>query len=182
MTPTLHITFHGLDSSQAVEDDIRKQVTRLERLHPRITRCQVSIELPHRHHHQGNVFRVRVDVTVPGAELVVGHDPGVNHAHEDVYVAIRDAFNAVARQLEDVVRRPRAERHPHEPPLRGCVTRVTPDHGFLVTDDGLDVYFHRNSVLDNRFDRVEVGNLVRIVVSDSEGIKGPQATTVELLS
>jgi hypothetical protein len=95
----LQVSFHGLPSSAAVEHDVQRRAAELEAEFPRIVSCRVSIELPHRHQQQGRCFRVRVDLGIPGAHVVAGaadEDP----AHEDVYVALRDAFRAAHRQLE----------------------------------------------------------------------------------
>lgn len=183
MQVPLQITFRGIGQSDAIEQDVRKQAARLERFHGRVTGCHVTIELPHQHQHKGNIFRVRIDLTVPNAEIVVGREHGLDHAHEDVYVAIRDAFNAAARRLEDALRRPRAERRGHEESQRGRVLRMYPEehYGFLETTDGLEVYFHEHSVLQGRFGQLRPGDEIRVVVQDTEGQKGPQASTVEFV-
>ena len=100
----LQITLRGVAQSRAVEDAIRDKVGKLEEFHPRITSCRVVVEVPGRHRHQGKEFVVTVDLKVPGAEIVVNHDHD-----EDVFVALRDAFEAARRQLEDHARRQRRE-------------------------------------------------------------------------
>lgn len=123
----LHITLRGFSTSEALDAAIRKHAARLDRFHPRVTGCHVTIDRPHLHHHKGGVYRVSVDVLVPGGNVVVSHEPGLNHAHEDVYVALRDAFRAATRRIEDALRRPRAERHAREPAVEGSVLRMRPD-------------------------------------------------------
>jgi ribosome-associated translation inhibitor RaiA len=81
----------------------------LEKVFDRITSCRVMIEAPHQHQRKGRLFHVRVDLTVPGGELLVRRDPAEHHAHKDVYVAIRDAFDAAVRQLEDHARKLRGD-------------------------------------------------------------------------
>ena len=100
MPNQLQITLHGLTRSEALEEQIRRKAARLERVHGAITSCRVVVERPHKHHHQGGQFVVRLHVSAPGADIVVNHD----HS-EDVHVALRDAFDAARRQLEDHVRR-----------------------------------------------------------------------------
>ena len=95
----LQISFRNMDASEAVEADIRDKVGKLERLYDRITGCRVIVEAPHRHRHKGNLYDVRIDITVPGEEIVVQRSGPENRAHEDVYVAVRDAFNAATRRL-----------------------------------------------------------------------------------
>jgi ribosomal subunit interface protein len=174
----LQITFRDVPPSQAVEANIRKKAARLERFSDHIMACRVAVETPHRHHRQGKLFNVRVDVTVPGGELVTSRAPAEHHAHEDVYVAIRDAFDAAVRQLEDYVRRHRGQTKIHVPPAHGYVARLFPEEGYgiIQTSDDRAVYFHRNSVLDGGFDALEVGDEVRF--AEEEGEKGPQASTV----
>lgn len=176
----LQITFHGLDPSDALEAAIRDHASRLDRFHDRIMGCRVLIEARHKHHHQGNLFRVRVDLTVPGRELVVTRDPAEHRAHEDPYVAIRDAFDAARRQLEDDARVRRAAVKTHAEPAHGRVARLFADagYGFLETAEGREVYFHRNSVIGGGFDRLEVGSEVRF--AEETGEQGPQASSVWL--
>jgi ribosomal subunit interface protein len=110
----LQITFRNIDSSAAVEDSVREHAAKLEEFHTSVTRCRVIVETQHRRHRKGNVYRVRIELTVPGAEIPVSHDPERDHAHEDVYVAIRDAFDAARRRLQDRVRRDQGEVKFHE--------------------------------------------------------------------
>jgi ribosome-associated translation inhibitor RaiA len=109
MQSPLQITFHGIEPSEAIEARIRSKVDELEQLHDRISSCRVTIEKPHRSQHKGGWYSVRVDLRVPEGPLVVSRDPGDNHAHEDPYVAIRDAFAAAAKQLEAHASRRRAQ-------------------------------------------------------------------------
>lgn len=115
MQVPLQITFRGFPSSEAVESRISARIGKLERLCERIIGCRVAIESPHHHQHKGNTYRVSIDLTVPEGEIVVGRHNGRNHAHEDVYVAIRDAFDALERKLQDHVRRQRGDVKHHEP-------------------------------------------------------------------
>lgn len=102
MQTPLQISFRGMDPSPAVEARIRDKAARLERLHDRITSCHVVVQAPHRHQHQGNLYEVRIQLRIPGQhELVVNREGRLDPAHEDVYVAIRDAFQAAERLLAD---------------------------------------------------------------------------------
>ena len=100
----LQITFRHMEPSPALEARIRQRAEELDQFFDRITACRVVVESRHTRHQQGNVFEVRVDLTVPGREIVVGRDSGANHAHEDAHVAVRDAFDAARRLLEDHAR------------------------------------------------------------------------------
>ena len=106
----LQITIRNVDHSEALETRIRAKVEKLEEFFKHIISCRVVIEVPHKHHHQGKQFNVRIDIGVPGNEIVVNRD----HA-EDVYVALRDAFDAAKRQLEDYARKIRGDIKAHEP-------------------------------------------------------------------
>lgn len=178
MQMPLQISFHGMDPSPAIEARIREKATKLERFSDRIIGCRVVVEAPHRHHRHGKLYNVRIDLSVPGKDIFVGRSGPLNHAHEDVYVAIRDAFNAAARQLEDHVRRMRSDVKTHAAPAHGKITQLIEDYGFITMPDGQEVYFHKNSVVDADFDKLEVGNEVRVVIAEGEGIKGAQASTV----
>jgi len=181
MKTDLQVSFRNMDRSDAVEAAVREAAGKLERFHDRITGCHVLIEAPHRRHQQGKLYHVRVDVLVPGGEVVVNRDPPEHHAHEDVYVAIRDAFDAARRRLEDYVRRHFTEVKAHEPMATARVSELFPqeDYGFLETPDGRRLYFHRHSVLGAGFDRLDIGSEVHF--AEEMGDKGPQASTVRPL-
>src|SRR5688572_7686014 len=110
----LQITFRGFPSSEAVTERIRRKVSKLEQLYGRITSCSVVVDAPHQHHHKGKTYRVSIELSVPGAEILVNRDGGGNPAHEDVYVAIRDAFDAVARRLRNSVQGGHGDEKRHE--------------------------------------------------------------------
>ena len=135
--------------------------------------CRVTIEQTQRRHHQGKLFNVRIDVTVPGSELLVNRDE-----HEDVYVSIRDAFDAMERKLESHAKKMHGEVKAHvETPL-GLVTKLFPErgYGFIETTDGRELYFHRNSVMGADFDHLEIGNAVTF--REEQGSEGPQASRI----
>jgi len=106
----LQITTRDIDHSEALETHIRSKVEKLEEFFKHITSCRVVVEMPHRHHHQGKHFNVRIDIGVPGSEIVINRD----HA-EDVYVALRDAFDAAKRRLEDYAHKLRGDIKTHLP-------------------------------------------------------------------
>lgn len=178
MAIPLQISFKDMAPSTAIETRIRQKAEKLERFHQRIVKCAVTVEAPHRHHRKGKLYNVRIDLSVPGKDVFVGHTGPLNHAHEDVNVAIRDAFDAAARLLEDHVRRLRGDVKTHEAPAHGKVARLFEDHGFIETQDVGDVYFHRNSVVGGDFDKLKAGSEVRLVIAEKEGVEGPQASTV----
>ena len=178
------VSFRGMDPSPAVEAAVRERIDRLERFHERLTSCNVVVEAPHRHGHKGKIYHVRIDITVPGRQIVVGREREANHAHEDVYVAIRDSFNAAQRQLEDIVREMSGHRvKPHPERLQGQVARLVPEEGFgfIATDDGREFFFRRESMAsDGQWESLEVGT--RVHFTEREGEKGPYASAVARLS
>ena len=113
MEQALQITFRDFASSPGLEDNIRQRAQKLERFHEHIVGCHVMVESQHHHHRKGRLFHVRIEVTVPTGEIVVSHDAHDQHAHEDVYVALRDAFDAARRQLDEHAHRLRGEVKHH---------------------------------------------------------------------
>jgi ribosome-associated translation inhibitor RaiA/cold shock CspA family protein len=204
METPLQITFRNMPPSAAIEDTIREKAAKLDSYYDRIMGCRVVVEAPHRHHHKGKAYLVRIDLSVPGGELVVNrapnrlnaaklrdpelagndltesHEPSKHAAHKDIYVAIRDAFDSARRKLQDYARKRRGEVKVHESAALARVTRIFPeeDYGFLETPDGRQIYFHRNSVLEPGFDHLQIG--IEVHFTDEIGDKGPQATTVRL--
>lgn len=177
----LQVTFRHMDTSEAVLANVQEKASKLDRFSEHIMACRVVVEAPHQHHNKGKLFRVSVDITVPGGEIFASRSKDVNHAHEDVYVAIRDAFNAARRQLEDYAREIRQDVKSHTPPPHGKVLRLFPeqDYGIIASADNREIYFHRNSVLHDAFDHLEIGAEVRF--DEEQGCDGPQASTVVLL-
>jgi ribosome-associated translation inhibitor RaiA len=128
----VQITYRNMEPSNAVTTRIHEEAEKLEEFFPRITSCRVVVEAPHRHHKFGELFHVRIDIGVPGREIVVSHEPSARAAlshedeaslkkhievhpeHKDVYVAVRDAFGSARRQLQDYAKRLRGEVKTHE--------------------------------------------------------------------
>ncbi len=160
MKQPLEIRFIGMEPSDAVEAAARKKADKLDRFRPDIMTCRVTIELAEKHRHQGRPFAVRVDVTVPDHELSVDrvHD-------EDVYVALREAFDDMKSQLEDSVRRVRGQEKLHATPLRGEVVRFGDEGrcGFILTPGGDEYWFGPDNVADVPFEHVELGALVQFI-------------------
>lgn len=180
MQTPLEIVYEGMDPSDSVDDRLREEVDKLEQFFGRITSCRVVVEKPHRHNQKGNLYTVRLHLTLPGGgEVAVSRHPGEHHAHEDVYVAIRDAFKAARRQLQDTARKNQGKVKSHEAVPHGQVTKLLSyeGYGFITTSDGREIYFHRNSVAGDAFDKLEIGDAVRF--AEDMGEKGPQASHVQ---
>ncbi len=171
----LQITFRDIPPSPAVEARIRKKAEKLESYYDRIMGCRVVVEVPQKHHHQGKLFNVRIDITVPGGELVVKRV--VNHPGA---VSERGDFAAPGRQVEDYARHKRGDVKLHEAPPNGDVSELFPEegYGFIETPDGRQIYFHRNSVTHPEFERLKTGT--EVVFVEEQGHEGPQARTVTI--
>lgn len=105
----VQITWRGLPQSDALEEDIRAKAAKLARFADKIISCRVLVESSYRRHHQGNLYHIRIDMEVPDSRIIVTRAPDQDHAHEDIYVAVRDAFDAARRQLQDYVNRRRGK-------------------------------------------------------------------------
>jgi ribosomal subunit interface protein len=176
------LTFRDMEHSDAVEADVRKRVEKLDKYFPEIIMgCRVVVECHHQQHHQGNLFHTRIDLTVPGDELVVSREQNENHAHESMHVSIRDAFDAATRQLKTYTDKLRHKTKRHATPLHGQIVSLKPDEDFgrIVTDEGREIYFHRHSVINQDFDQLDVGQEVRF--DEETGDSGPQASTVKVV-
>ncbi|MGR9099593.1 MAG: HPF/RaiA family ribosome-associated protein [Gammaproteobacteria bacterium] len=114
MQAPLQVTFRGFPHSDAVEQNIKEKAEKLEQFFDKIIGCLVVVEAEHHHKHQGNLYHVRIELKVPNKTLVISREHHDNHAHEDVYVVIRDAFNAAKRQLENYGSVIRGEVKRHE--------------------------------------------------------------------
>ncbi len=180
MQAPLQVAFEGIQHSDAIEARIREEAGKLEQFFGRITSCRVVIARPQHRHHKGDIYHIRIHLVVPdAADIAVSHEPAVTGAHEDVYVTIRDVFKAARRQLQDLARKRGGHVKEHETLPHGVIAALHhgADYGFITSSDGREIYFHRNSVVDNRFDQLEVGGEVRF--SESEGDEGPQASFVQ---
>ncbi len=112
----IQVVFRNLDASAAIEAAVRERAEKLDRYYDRIMGIRVAVESPHKHQRRGKLYSVRIDVTVPDGELAVSRSPAADHSHEDIYVAIRDAFDAMRRRLEDYARIRRGQVKRHAPP------------------------------------------------------------------
>lgn len=95
----LQITFRNLPYSDAIAARIEQQFEKLCHYCDRILRCQVIVEVPHQHHHEKNPYHIRINLSLPGEELVVNRDSSGKY-HDNAYLAIRDAFNAAQKKLK----------------------------------------------------------------------------------
>ena len=122
----LQVTFRNMDRSPALEVDIEDKTSKLDQFYDHIMSCRVVVEAGHKHHHKGNLFGVSIQLSVPGRDLVVSRNPTEDQAHADAYVAVRDAFDAARRQLEDFARTRRGDVKNHRETVRQAEAEVAP--------------------------------------------------------
>ena len=176
----LQITFRNMEPSEAVEAKVREKAEKLNHFFPHIMSCRVVVEFRHKHHHHGNLYEAHIDIKVPGKEIAVSREAGLDHAHEDIYVALRDAFDAAKRQLQDHSAQIQQQVKHHEAVPHGKIMQLNTeqDYGLIQTLDGREIYFHRNSILNASLDDLKVGDSVRF--NEETGEQGPQASSVSL--
>ncbi|MDY6825420.1 MAG: HPF/RaiA family ribosome-associated protein [Thermodesulfobacteriota bacterium] len=184
MKVPLEVTFRGVEKTEKLEQLIADKAAKIERVCPHMVSCKVAVEAQQKHQQSGNPYYVRVVANVPPEhEIIVKREESRGNLHDTLPGTIRKAFESAERQARELTEQQRhhVKRHP-EQELQGIVLRVFPgeDYGFLQSVDGGEIYFHRNSVLHDDFERLEPGTGVRYV--ESAGEKGPQASTVEVIS
>ncbi|HUY91324.1 MAG TPA: HPF/RaiA family ribosome-associated protein [Pirellulales bacterium] len=177
----VQISFHNLPHSDEIEDIVYENAARLDSFCEQIMSCRVVVDVPHLHRRQGNLYQVRIDITVPGEEIAVNREAGQHTAYKDLRVAIDDAFNTAARLLEDYARRHRQDVKTLRGQAHARVAKIFPEagYGFLKTLEGREVYFHRNSLLGSEFDQLEPGT--EVMYAEEQGEKGPQASSVKVV-
>jgi len=179
MNTNLEIAFHNMDTSEALDGYIRERAEKLERMFDRLIGMRVAVEKQHRQHRTGNVFDVHIELMVPGQDIVVSRKPSKaneRYANPDARTAVRDAFQAAERQLIEYKQKLRGDVKVHEPEQPGHVTQINGDHGFLRTNTGTQLYFHRNSCLNVSLEELQQGDPVRYV--ETVGDTGPTASKV----
>jgi ribosomal subunit interface protein len=182
------ITYRNVDKTDALDNLVSEKIGKLEQVCDYISSCHIAIEKIHDRPRSGSPYRVRIDITVPpGHELVAESNPSDTNQYAPVDAVIRDAFKAAVQQLRKLAKRQqesdKAKTHDDAQETIALVTKLFPDrgYGFIKTiDDAQEIYFHRNSVLHDDFDRIEIGTGVRFSVE--EGEEGPQATTVHIVN
>jgi cold shock CspA family protein/ribosome-associated translation inhibitor RaiA len=181
MNTPLEITFHNLMSSPALEAEIEKRVAKLEKLYPRLTSVRVSVEKPHRQNRTSSVFEVHVEMSVPGRVLAVTREPKrarQRFTKPTIHTSLNDAFRVAEAQLKEFKALQRGAVKTHPAMLHGSVRRVDRRNGrgFLTTNDGKEMYFHRNSLLGGDFEKLKRGDLVQY--TEALGDTGPTANKV----
>jgi cold shock CspA family protein/ribosome-associated translation inhibitor RaiA len=183
MRVPLEITFRDVPKTETIENLIQEKAAVLDRICDNLISCRVAVEKPHENQRVGNPFRVRITMRVPpGHELVVRRESTEGELSDRLPTVVRDAFDAARRRLKKLVDRQQGEvkSHPAQENLAYVVKLFEEQgYGFIKSLEGREIYFHRNSVLNDDFDRLELGTGVRYVATD--GNEGPQASTVQVV-
>ena len=176
MQSPVQVTFRDIQPSNAVSEHVERRAAKLDAFFDRITKCHVVVEAPNHAHKHGPKYHVRIDLHVPGKELVVTKNP--EDRKEELHAAVDDAFSDAEHLLEQYSRQLRKTPKTHQRPPHGLVTKLFVDrgYGFIEDEQGREIYFHRNSVLGIAFEKLHVGAKVRF--AEEDGDKGPQASTV----
>jgi len=179
MEVPIQIVLKKIPQPAAVREEVMKAAGVLERFHPRVTSCRVGVTNPDTRHRQGGLFDVHVVLQVPGRrDIVISRRAEDQPEREHLNVALRKAFAQARRQLQDTVRELRGDVKARASRDMGKVSKLfdRSGYGIIETDDGREIYFHRNSVAEGKFRGLKIGAHVRFV--ETEGEKGPQASTV----
>ncbi|MDX2099915.1 MAG: HPF/RaiA family ribosome-associated protein [Leptolyngbyaceae cyanobacterium bins.59] len=180
------ITYRDIERSAAIDTLIQEKLAKLERLCDYISSCHIAVEKINDRPKSGSPFRVRLDITIPPShEIVAEGNPTNQNQHGGLDTIVRDAFSKAERQIKELTSRQRehekSQDHSQSDETTALVVRIfkESDYGFLKTLSGEEVYFHRNSVIHDDFDRLEVGTGVRF--ESVIGEQGPRATTVQIV-
>jgi len=182
MEVPVQIDFRGGEPVPRMREQIISRQEDLEDAFGRIVAARVVIRAPSGRHKSGGLYDIGIHLTLPGGRLVdVERTPDQDERFANPAFAIADVFRRARRQLQDEARRLDERVKLHEEAPAGRVVRLDPERGFgfLVSEDGSEFYFHRNSVLGAKFGSLSVGSKVAFVAED--GDKGPQASTVRAL-
>jgi len=182
------ITFLNFPESDAVRQVVQRKIEKLEKFFDRLIKCEVGVSLPHRHRMMDRLFHIQIRLFLPGDDIIITRKPAKNEAHRDIYVAIRDSFNAAERLLREKARLIHKKNKAHNAIAHtpsgqhiGKIYKIFrhDGYGFLTTYDGREFYFDKNSILNKNFDSLEIGEKVRFL--EELGEKGPQVTSMAAL-
>ncbi len=173
MQVPLQVTFQQLPHSDALEARIRERALELEQFHDHLISCRVTVRSDERHKHQGGRFNIRIELAVPNHRFAITRDHD-----EDAFVAVRDAFDAARRRLEDLEREVRGHVKTHADTLHGRVARLWPErgYGFIESDAGDEFYFARENVITPPFEHLHAGMTVQFI--EEAAAEGLQAKRV----
>jgi cold shock CspA family protein/ribosome-associated translation inhibitor RaiA len=176
------IAFRNVQATEPLKEAIAAGIDSLEEVYDRLISCRVMVEETNPARRTGKLNHVRIELSMPGREVVVNRNPPRHPDSQDLFMAVGEAFEIARRRLREHARIQRGEVKARELPPHGRIVKLvddeTPRYGFILSAEGRDIYFHENSLVrGSSFDDLEVGDEVRF--HESAGDEGPQASTVE---
>lgn len=179
----LEISYHGLSRSESLEQMIRKDAAKLEKVCDDLISCRIGVKLNQKSQNTANPYKIRIEMRFPpNKTVVVTHKSGIKEAADDLPSAVKNAFKSAQRRLKKMVEKQQGiVKSAPQQSVTAMVVKLFTDegYGFIRSLDGEEIYFHRNSVLNNDFDRLEPGTGVSFTAVPGE--KGLQATTVQIV-
>jgi ribosomal subunit interface protein len=170
----IQVTIRDIPGSPALKNHLKRKAEKLDHYYHHIQRCRIVVDVPQKHKRQGKLFRVSIDLLVPGKEIVVNHK-----MDEDIYIAIREAFNAVLRQLESYSCKRRGDVKHHTGVSFGYIKRLYEEegYGFIQSAEGDELYFSTTNISYPSFAQLEIGDIVNfITVPANDGIQAHRIT------
>ena len=179
----LEISYRNVIKTDELVKLIREKTSKLEKVCDHITSCRIAIEKPQKYLNYGSPYRIRIDIRIPpGHEVLIKREPGEGNMDEPIYSIVREAFDAARRKTKEVckIQNSKIKTHPAQKTV-AIASELFPEngYGFIKTSNGREIYFHKNSVLHNEFEKLKTGSGVRF--SEEQGAKGPQASTVQIV-
>jgi ribosome-associated translation inhibitor RaiA len=180
MQEPLQISFHNMESSEALERRVREHWAKVERHYDGIISARIVIEAPHKQPHK-STLGISISIGVPGRDIVVKREQRLHESDDHATWVINEAFQAVARQLEDYAQKQRRDVKTHEGEREYArIVRLysDQDYGFIETRERLNIYFHRDVVRDGDFADLKEGSEVLYTLAPDDGPMGPMASSV----
>lgn len=183
MRVPLEVSYHGLSRTPALDELIEDHVTKLEMVCDHLMSCRIGIRQEQKRRNTANPYRIRIEMRVPpNHNIVVNHETGLKEAADDLTTGMKNAFKIAQRRLKNLVEKQLGvtKKHP-EQETTALVRKIFREegYGFLQSIDGDEIYFHRNSVINDDFDQLEVGTGVHYLAELGED--GLQASTVQVI-
>lgn len=175
------ISYHHVDPSPAVENLVHRRIKVLERRDDRLTGCEVTMEAPQKRKRHGRVFKVRLNLHLPGPDVSISREIAQGSAQNDLILAVNRAFTAAEKALKKRKKKMDGIEVKHHPPvLHGEIAELEPElgYGWLQADDGRKVYFQRDSLASDVWGRLDKGTRLRF--REMQGDKGAYAASVTI--
>lgn len=175
------ISYRNMDPSPSIDALVTRRIAVLERIHGRITGCEVVLEAPQKRKVEGRVLTARITLHMPGPDLSVERSISHSSARDNLILAVNRAFSAAEKQLKKQKKKMGAVEVKHHPPvLHGEISSLEPElgYGYVRGDDGREVYFQRDGLTSDVWDQLAKGTRLRF--RELEGEKGPYAAAVTI--